>query len=191
MLSSVILAYILGLCFFSSHHEHRFLVACLPVLHLLVAWVIYRHYVSKGYITSGRCRNIHLSNVTTSPTALRSRSKSKDFASKQHHKQEKYYKIILFSGITLTLVALIHVAGAYYLLRYHQAGTESALRYISGELKAKETDDRSILDKNQNRSKFSVQVILAAPCFAFPSYSYLHSEFYDVHVEALPCPAPW
>jgi hypothetical protein len=63
-----------------------------------------------------------------------------------------------------------------YLTRYHQSGTEAAMLYVANDIHKTHTSHHT-----------ATNVILAAPCYSFPGYSFIHSERRPVRLLMTEC----
>lgn len=83
---------------------------------------------------------------------------------------------------TVQVVMGLHIIVAIYLLTYHQGGTEQAYATILQDLQS-----------HPNTSN-GVQIIVLAPCYTFPGYSYLTGRDLsstNITLFAPHCAYPW
>ena len=75
--------------------------------------------------------------------------------------KDKYQSRRTIAALLLGAIALVHSIGAVYLLVRHQGGPERAARQVA------------LMAASSSKQQFSV--MLLAPCYAFPGYSFMHT----------------
>lgn len=86
--------------------------------------------------------------------------------------KRKFYWSSCFS-----LSVVLHVLLLWYLLLYHQSGTEQAYMFLRREIQGNSNKGRNL-------------VVLAAPCFTFPGYSFLFDENHPSIIISVECSSP-
>ena len=152
-LAALSAGYAAGLSVVSPHQEIRFLLPCLPFLHIIVGLAV---------------RKLGAERATTGVDAPLER-KNSDNASRP---PSRYFSA---GRVVCGLIGAVHLGGIFFLLRYHQSGTESAMLYVSKDL------------LSTSRRNCSVVVHVLAPCYSFPGYSFVHTSSSITHLNMLSC----
>ena len=137
----------------SSHQEVRFLLLSLPGLCILMAHSLVDSPSLEGLGAWGSWFPGH-ADAFCAAKAERGRGTN-------------------WLGLLLgALPCLLHIMAAMYLLFFHQAGTETAMSYVGKHVAALQPYDLS--QKSNLNGRSHVNVVVFAPCHAFPGYSFIH-----------------
>lgn len=187
-MSNIVLVYVVGLSVLSSHQEVRFLLPCLPVFHMVAAYAVVGRVLLSNNSVSGGKRG----DNGTEPQLKEGEKK----------KEDEETVIRLFSQpppaaaassssmgwvFYLYFVCTAHVLAGTYLLSFHQAGTEKALQLVARDINTTTIITSTAHMHINNPISATTHVLLAAPCYTFPGYAYIHSPAQPVQLYMPDC----
>ncbi len=164
VLAAIALMYVVGLSVLSSHQEFRFLLPCLPIMHMMAAHAVCTLLNRGADTTDGS--NMDYCSAPSEGVCVKASPPSFIY----ELKRGAFFAC--FVG---------HIVAASYLLSLHQSGTEAALQLVAQDVAARHPLSTAI------NPAPTTHVILAAPCYAFPGYAYIHSPAYPVQLHMPDC----
>ena len=110
------LFYVLGLSMTSKHQEYRFLLPCLPYIHILVGYTIYQIITNNNNNSNNNNNN----NKDQCDSSNRNNNKllnTLHSGASVHSYNSTHISVI---GYLCILLVFIQIIPTFYLIRYHQ-----------------------------------------------------------------------